>query len=267
MEGSNGNPFDTDDAYDGEYDNLERRCFKESIDYEESTNTSIELRDWHVIAVDKVKRASGSNQTQVLYSAYIEGLNNVRDIVGVDRLNELEDTIDILSDLSTEYRHYSNDELDMLSNARRNEIQDPFQHHGDLTERMTFVCLNSPRSEIKNSYGADAMFGGWVHRSIISIGLGSSDVLGGILTDNIEEVERGFLGMYEKSRQDVEGAVKYVITDNIAYWRENGIYQGQLELFDEVVDMMETKHKVACSEVLDVITQSAEVLEGDKYDD
>jgi len=262
MDGTDNNPFDTDDAFTEGYDNLEQRCFEEDVDYDEATSTGIRLRDWQVLAINTVKNRSGSNQTQVLYSAYLEGLSVVRDVVERDRIKDLGEVNDMLVEVSTNYQNYSNEEDELYSNALRSDIGDPFRHHGNCDERFTFVCRNSAKSEVKDTFEADAKFEPWIHRSIISLGLDSSDSIGSTLKDKVQEVKRGVSGMYEKSRLRAEESLKYIITENHSFWKDNGIKQGQLQDLKDCVEMMETKHQEPCRFILRDVEQNAEIIEG-----
>jgi hypothetical protein len=261
MEGSTGSPFDTDNAFDGEYKNLERRCFKESVDYEESTTSSIRLRDWQVLAINTVKNKSGSNQTQVLYSAYLEGLSVVRSVIDRERIKDLGEINELLVKLSTDYTNYQTEQDELYSNALGDEITDPLRHHGKCGDTFTFVCKDSAKSEIKDTFEADSKFGPWIHRSIISLGLDSSDTIGRTLVDNVYEVKRAVSGMYDKSRSQTEGSLKNIITNNYQYWLDNGMLREQLDDFRKSVGLMETHHKSVCEITLDEVEENAEVIE------
>lgn len=260
MESAQGNPFDTDDAFTEGYENLEQRCFQEDVDYEESTSTGIRLRDWQVLAINTVKNRSGSNQTQVLYSAYLEGLSVMRDVIERERIKDLGEVNDMLVEVSTDYENYCNSEEEMYSNALRDDIGDPFKHHGPCNENFTFVCRNSAKSEVKDTFEADAKFEPWIHRAIISLGLDSSDSIGQTLSNKVEEVKKGVSAMYEKSRLRAEESLKYIVTENHTYWKENGILQGQLEALKTCVGMMETRHKEPCRYILKDVEDNAEII-------
>jgi len=261
MEGSNGNPFDTGNAFDGTYKNLERRCFQESIDYEDSTSTSMRLRQWQVLAIDTVKDNSGTNQTQVLYSAYLEGLSVMRDVIDRGRIKELGEVNSILRKISTEYTNYSTEQQQLFSNAVGDKIGDPFVHHGAVSDPYHFVCKDSAKSEVKDTFEADAMFDPWIHRSVISLGLESSDTIGSTLQDKVQEVKRGLSGMYDKSRLRSEESLKYIVSSNYQYWLDNGIVKEQLDDLRKSISLMETEHKSVCDFILSDIEENAEAIE------
>jgi len=262
MDGAQGNPFDTEDAISDGYENLEQRCFQEDIDYENATNSSIRLRGWQRVAINTVKNRSGTNQVQVIYHAYMEGLSRLRDVVERERIKELSEIRQMMVDMFTDYDHFSYSMNELIDEILGEGIQDPLTHHGDSTEHYSCYFKNSARSEIKDTFEADANFGGWIHRAIISIGLGASESIGSELQNRVEEVESAVSGMYDKARTKVETLLNNTLTDSYEYWLENGIYEGQIEPLEEIVDMMTTRHKRAVELTINDLRKNAEIIEG-----
>lgn len=255
------NPFASDDAFSDGYENLEQRAYQEEIDTDEAVNTSIRLRDWQEVAVDRVKDYSGTNQVEVLYSAYMEGLSLVRDVVERQRIKELGEIRRKTSHLATDFDHYGVNENDLFNRLVGDDIPDPMRMHGNVGEPMNVYFKFSARSEVKDTFEVDANFGPWIHRSLIALGLESSDNIGGIMQNRIGETKQGISGMYDRSRIKQEELLKYIVTENFSFWTEHGIKKGQLELIDEVVPLMTTKHMGPCSTLVDSIKDNAEVIE------
>jgi len=262
MEGAQGNPFATDDAISDGYENLEQRCFQEDVDYEDSTNTSIRLRGWHRVAINTIKNRSGTNQVQVIYHAYMEGLSRLRDVVERHRIKELSEVRQKMIDVFTDYDHVQYSMNELFDELVGEKIQDPLSHHGNVGEHYSCYFKNSARSEIKDTFEADANFGGWIHRAIISIGLGASDSVGVEIQNRVDEVESAVSGMYDKARTKVETLLNTILTDSYKYWVENGIYKGQIEPLEDIVDMMTTRHKRAVELTLNDLRENAEIIEG-----
>lgn len=262
MDGEHGNPFDTDDAFTDGYDNLEQRCFQEEIDYDESTHTSIRIRGWQEVAINTVKNHSGTNQTQVLYSTYNEGISRLRDVVERERIKELSEMAQEIINVFLEYDNLGYEHNDLYSDLIGDKIQDPLTHHGDVEEHKSAYFKDSAKSEIKDTFEVDANFGGWIHRAVVSIGLGASDTIPKMVMERVEEVEQAISNVYDEAREGAERSTRTIIAENHEYWVENGIYQGQLESLEELVSMMVTGHKGVAEITLESVRENAEILEG-----
>lgn len=255
-------PFATDDAFQGGYSSLEERAYEEEIDSDEAVRTSIRLRDWQEVAIDRVKDYSGTNQVEVIYSAYMEGLSNVREVVERERIKELGKLRRKASHLATDFSHHGADENEMFKQLSGDNIPDPMRDNGNVGEPISAYFKFSAKSEVKDTFEVDANFGPWIHRSLISLGLETSDNIGAIMQNRIDDNKKGISGMYEKSRIKQEELVKYIISENYSFWTIEGIKKGQMELIKEIVPLMTTKHRHSCEKLVEGLEDVAEVIEG-----
>jgi hypothetical protein len=131
------NQFATDDAYQGGYSSLEERAYEEEIDNDEAVRTSIRLRDWQKVAVDRVKDYSGTNQVEVIFSAYMEGLSCVREVVERERIKELGKLRRKTSHLAADFNHHGLEENDMFEELVGDSIRDPMKMHGTVGDPLS----------------------------------------------------------------------------------------------------------------------------------
>jgi hypothetical protein len=254
-------PFDTDDAFEGGYGSLEERAYEEEIDSDEAVRTTIRLRGWQQAAIDRVKDYSGTNQVEVIYSAYMEGLSCVRDVVERERIKELGKLRRKTSHLASDFAHHGIDENEMFSRLNGDDIPDPMKDNGTVGSPLSAYFKFSAKSEVKDTFEVDANFGPWIHRSLIALGLETSDNIGTIMMNRIAENKEAISGMYEKSRLKQEQLVKYIITENYSFWTLEGIKRGQMELIRNILPLMTTKHRHSCEQLVEGLEECAEVIE------
>lgn len=257
------NDFSTDYAYDGTYSTLEERCFNESIDYDTATRKSIRFRQWQEMAIDKVKNKSGTNRSQVVYSAYLMGLKQIRDVVEISRVHELAQIRELMRDIAGTYRHDNYEDEERFDMALSGEIKDPLKHHGKVQEPVSCILKDSAVSEVKDTFEIDAKFNPWIHRSMVSLGLLKSGTCGPTLMQKAKEASRAVDGKYDQSRQIEESKVKEYLSHNVSYWLINGIKQGQYEMLQDAVDMMTTGMEPYCRQMMGSIEEGCEIIEDD----
>jgi hypothetical protein len=93
------------------------------------------------------------------------------------------------------------------------------------------------------------------------LGLETSDNIGGIMKNRIDETKDGISGMYDRSRLKQEQLVKDIVSENYSFWMENGILKEQMELVEDIVPLMTTKHKVTTEKLVEGIKGTSEVIE------
>jgi len=254
--------FSTDKAYDGRYNSLENRCFDEQIDYETARAKSIRFRSWQDTALDAVKRESGTNRVQVVYSAYMMGLKKVRDVVSINRISDLGDFRANTRNLMLDWLHDPLETHEMTDRAVSGEINDPVTHHGSVGDPTHCYIKDSAVSEVEDTFKVDAKFGGWIHRAMVSLGLTKAKSIERGLENHAAEVRRAIDGAYDKSRIREEQIFRWYLSESYPYWIEEGVKQEQLDLVRENVELMETDNARVCEVMLDSVAENAEIIQG-----
>lgn len=252
-------PFNTDEATEGGYSSLEERILANSIDNESCVYDQTRLRGWQKSLLNMVGDNVGTNQVTVFYHAFTAGASDVRDLIGADNITEVRELRQSLRNLA-KYQHISEDHPDMFNNISDVTIDDPNRDQGEIQETFRIKAKDSIISEVKKYLEGGAEFDPWIKREVIAIGLGHSDDSEMLYEQYVEESKDAVESAHKRSRTIFEKRLRNMIGDEVEFWIQNGIMEGQLNLIEEAVGMMETKHKRPAMNNLKDIRQEAEVI-------
>lgn len=237
-----------EDATEGnDYGSLEERIFNTSRNHDRELQKTIRLAGWQEMVVNKINNRIGTNQSEVLNRAYSEGLKIIRDEIG-EMINGV---VNLFLEASEVYDNTVRDEINVLP-LQNNLVNVDTNNNRDyeLSEPTSIPIRDSELSEVKKTFIDNAYFGGWVHRDIIGLGLGTSEFAGKRITIEVEKIVQDIEYVMETVRSNVERAMADFLLENLTFFMEEGMDEVAYQHLLEFRELMETDRKDAVDKLI-----------------
>lgn len=229
---------------------------------------------WQRRSHEKVSEILGCDKKDVVYSAYILGLKELREGAGEDHkaLSTMANTFRNIVENSiisgegmevNEERLREIDEVDSKMDTRHVKMNDV--PGGELGNPRTYDARNTAYAEVQEDYVDGSMYWSGFHKVVAALGLERSSQVDGDV-----KVRIGSLGAFinesvEETREYIETVAVQFASSMYTLWIQDGLELETYELWLDFLEMMETDEK----EKLNGLLTDAEkyVVEQDEDED
>jgi len=243
------------------FDSVELRAYNRELDEDETLFHSVRVRDWQKIALNTVKNKSGTNMSESAGASYMEGLQRIRNTLVDNDIDELILFMEKASDAIMADNHDGESLDKSLSHIVIDGIEDPFRNHGRTVETVNVKLKDSAYSEVCDTFMQDLNTGGWIHRTMVSIGISESSSCHKRLKDRASDVELETAEVIAESRREIESGFQSYVMSNMQYWRENGIQEAKAEALVEAAEAMNTHMSASVASAVQELHDDGLVIE------
>jgi len=236
----------------------------------ELTSIGVRIRNWQDVAFSQIKNLTGSQYSEIYRCAYAEGVSRLSDSVNRDSLNRHSEFVGIVNNLIAGYTDVATHDLDIFNHAMLDDMGDVmkegryFDSHGKTNKGITLRVIPNHYSQIQGDYAEDLGMKGWIHRSVLSIGLSGCEHLPHKVQDNADEVVESVVKRVEERALEAEKSFSTFINDNFGYWATEGIHEDALEDILEAKEKMVTRYKAPMDTVVEDLYDEAIILDAEK---
>ncbi len=232
------------------YETLEDYIYNTSRADWEERKRSMRMEKWMITFMRKIRIKENTNVTEIVARAYLMGLYNFREDHGEESL-ELQRLLVRFFDLITESKNVGSDQKDRLEDIHDLEAGFDDVSEGELTEPKSYYVKESALAEVEDNYITGGLFGGWLHRLLVSFGLLESKHTSDYVEETISSYQASLELTVEQAREEVESLFKDFLGTKFVDWRTDGVDEETIILAEDVVEMMETDRKEKCENILE----------------
>jgi len=238
-------PLSSDDGRDSSYDNLIDRIYNsQRPPSDEEVSKSVKVESWFIMQKEKVELDINTSNAEILSKAYVHGLPDVREAVGLDNLNEIgEIKVKFMEAFEDRDGDYVMVDVDEIYYRMREISADVETKMGNKPmENVTVPMPNSVHSEVCTKYMSHLSLSSDVHRICLTAGLADADITADTVNEYKEQMLENLDESVKEIREVIEKEVCRFIEDVVFEWREREINREHAEEIQEVLDLMETDY-------------------------
>jgi hypothetical protein len=234
----------------GSYETLEDYIYNTSRKDWDETRKSIRMEEWMLTFMKKIRIKENTNSTEIVARAYLMGLYNFREEHGEESY-QLQKLLVNFFDLINESSHVGNDQIERMEDIYEVGIEQNKVEDGELAEPKAYRIKKSALAEAEDNYVTGGLFGGWLHRLLVSFGLLESRHTGNEVEKTISSYQASLELTVEQAREEVESLFKDFLGTKFVDWRTDGVDEETINLAQNVVESMETERKEKCEAILE----------------
>jgi len=236
----------------------------------ELTTVSLRIRNWQDVAFSQIKNLTGSQYADIYRCAYAEGVSRLSDAVDRDKLNQHNEFVSMTRHIVSEYGQSDIHRMDQWGYAMLGDMDDVmkegryFDSHGKTDKTISPSVIPNHYSQIEGDYAEDLGMKGWIHRSVLSIGLSGCEHLPVKAQDMSEEVVESVVRRVEERAFEAEKSFASYVGRNLGYWLAEGIHESALRDIVEATENMVTEFETSVSNDVETLVDEANVLDSEK---
>jgi len=236
----------------------------------ELTSIGVRIRDWQHVAFRQIKNLTGSQYADIYRCAYAEGVSRLSDSVDRDKLNQHNEFVSMTGHIVAGYGQSDIHRMDQWGYATLGDMDDVmkegryFDSHGKTDKSISPSVIPNHYSQIEGDYAEDLGMKGWIHRSVLSIGLSGCERVPSKVQNNADEVVESVVRRVEERAVEAEKSFASYIGRNLGYWLAEGIHESALRDIVEATENMVTQFEATVSNDVETLVDEAIVLDSEK---
>jgi hypothetical protein len=237
------------------YGSLEEYIFDTDRNHDREIRSTARLWEWQEAQVQLIKSNIGTNKTEVRLRAFSMGLKSLREGTSedLDKVGELY----IISIRNIQNMYGDCRGVGEFENSiNSTEFDLSCSDRWEKTDPISLTLRDSEHSEVRDSYVTDMLFGAWIWRVLIALGLRESKYSTGKTQSLCNEILTEVDQIAYKAKELIEKSMREFVSANYPDWKEDGISKKNYQRVQEMLDYMETDNR----EMVELVLND---LEGD----